>query len=442
MNAFRRLQQFGQRLSGKKMVRNTLWMLLARGLQIAIQSFYFVAITRTLGPTKYGGFMAILALVWTVVPFASWGWPNILVRNVSRNPASFRQAWGNALLVTACLGTVWVVAIVAIARWILPDSLPIVLVLYVAISQLLFDRLTTIAGRAFQALQRLKITAVLNTFLRMRNLVAALIFISLGQTDNLELWGQIFCASAAVVTAIGLGLVHTQLGAPALDLAAIRAEVLRGFYFSVGLSSQTIYNNIDKAMLAKLGTLSATGAYAAGYRLVEIAFTPVMAITAVAYAKFFQQGESGIRGSLALAARLLPIASGYSAIVSLVLLFGAPLVPFILGEDYAGVVNVVRWLAVIPLLRTLHFFAADTLTGAGFQGMRTAMQVGIAIFNAGLNLWWIPLFSWRGAIGSSLASDALLAIGLWMLVRMLARQEAATGEPADPLQDKVEAGIS
>ena len=49
-----------------------------------------------------------------------------------------------------------------------------------------------------------------------------------------------------------------------------------------------------------------------------------------------------------------------------------------------------RWLSLLPLLKTLHYFAADSLTGAGFQGIRTTVQVGIAIFNVLFNLWIIP----------------------------------------------------
>jgi len=42
-----------------------------------------------------------------------------------------------------------------------------------------------------------------------------------------------------------------------------------------------------------------------------------------------------------------------------------------------------------------------------------------------LNLWLIPAYSWRGAAWSSLASDGLLAIGLWTAVSILRRQESS-----------------
>jgi len=108
-----------------------------------------------------------------------------------------------------------------------------------------------------------------------------------------------------------------------------------------------------------------------------------------------------------------------------VLFVGAPIVPHLLGAEYARTTTALRWLSPLPLLKTLHYFVADSLTGAGLQGLRTSLQVGVAVFNILLNLWLIPAYSWRGAAWSSLASDGMLAASLWMAVLVLGRQEGA-----------------
>ncbi len=100
----------------------------------------------------------------------------------------------------------------------------------------------------------------------------------------------------------------------------------------------------------------------------------------------------------------------------------APVVPYVLGHEYAGSVEALRWLAPLTFLKAMHYFAADTLTGAGFQGMRSFMQVIVAAFNILVNLWLIPAYSWRGAAWSSLASDAFLMLALGILVVFLAQQ--------------------
>jgi len=70
----------------------------------------------------------------------------------------------------------------------------------------------------------------------------------------------------------------------------------------------------------------------------------------------------------------------------------------------------------------LHYFLSDSLTGAGHQGLRTAIQSCVAAFNILINLWIIPAYSWRGAAWSSVASDALLVCGAGAAVLILSRR--------------------
>jgi O-antigen/teichoic acid export membrane protein len=198
-----------------------------------------------------------------------------------------------------------------------------------------------------------------------------------------------------------------------------------GFWFSTSLSAQTIYNDVDKTMLARLATLDAAGIYAAAYRLIDVAFLPIRALLAAAYPSFFRHGQDGIAGSFRFARRLVPRPLVYSAAVAAGMTLAAPLVPRILGAEYARTTEALRWLSLLPLLKTLHYFAADALTGAGHQGLRTLMQVVVAGFNVLVNLWLIPAYSWRGAAWSSLASDGLLAVALWSCALLLRTHSAS-----------------
>jgi O-antigen/teichoic acid export membrane protein len=88
-----------------------------------------------------------------------------------------------------------------------------------------------------------------------------------------------------------------------------------------------------------------------------------------------------------------------------------------------------RWLAPLPLLKGIQYFGANALTGGGHQGVRSGLQALVAIFNVLINLWLIPAYSWRGAAWSSLASDGLLTLLLWLAIWYLARH-AGTAPPA------------
>jgi O-antigen/teichoic acid export membrane protein len=85
-------------------------------------------------------------------------------------------------------------------------------------------------------------------------------------------------------------------------------------------------------------------------------------------------------------------------------------------------VEALRWLSVLPILKALHYFFTNALTGAGYQALRARIQAGVAVFNVLINLWLIPAYSWRGAAWSSIASDGLLACGSGVAAFVLSRQ--------------------
>lgn len=410
-------------------VKNTLWMLVGHGVRAVLQAAYFILLARTLSVSGYGAFVGVVALVAILAPFASLGAGNILIKSVARDPSLFAQYWGNAIALTLVSGLVLLAGVAVISRIVLPSSISLVLVLTVAMADLLFTRLADVSGQAYQAFQRLGRTAQLQVLVNLCRLggVVVLILVTLGHTP--AQWGVFYLASTAISAIVAVWLVCRELGRPRLSLGRMRSELKEGFYFSVSLSAMFVYNDIDKTMLVRYSTLESAGIYGAAYRLIDLAFTPVRSLLFAAYARFFQHGASGVRGSLAFAMRFVPIAALYGIFAAAVLFLAAPVVPWVLGAGYRDAVGAIQWLAPLPLLKALHYFAADTLTGAGHQGLRSAVQVLVALFNVLVNLWLIPAYSWRGAAWSSLASDGLLMVVLWMAVWHLTR-EAEVREPS------------
>ncbi len=425
---FSKLKLAIARLTQNSLARNTLWMLLAQGLRIVLQAGYFVIIARVLGPEQYGAFVGATSLVAILAPFASLGSGNLLIKNVSRNRGSFAEYWGNALLMIVVSGFGLFALVLLIAPALLPKTIPLSLIVLVCLTDLIFARVLDVAGQAFQAVLWLSKTAQLNILPQVTRLIAAFTLMSLFTHPQAQTWTFLYLISTAVSALIALLMVHRLLGKPKLALSRIKLEIAEGFYFSIGLSAQTVYNDIDKTMLARLASLQATGIYASAYRLIDVAFVPVRSLLAAAYAKFFQHGATGITGTMDFSKRLLPLAGLYGVGVGIALFFLAPVVPYILGNEYQEAGQALQWLAPLPLLKALHYFAADTLTGAGFQGLRSAVQVIVAAFNILVNLWLIPLYSWRGAAWSSLASDTFLVISLWLVVAFIYRQQTQSSE--------------
>jgi O-antigen/teichoic acid export membrane protein len=409
------------------LARNSGWMFLGYGLKILVQAGYFILIARALGPSEYGAFVGTAALIGLVAPFGSLGSGDILVKNVSRNRNLFAEYWGNALVISAVSGLLLLGVVMAVARLALPPSVPLLLVLVLSLSDIIAVKGSEISAQAFQATDTLKYTAFL-TFLPyvLRLIGAVTVFLVWRHATALH-WGWFYLGCTLLSAAVAISLVTYKLGTPRPAVSSIPKEIKQGFYFSTSMSAQTVYNDIDKTMLARLSTLGATGIYGAAYRLIDVSFTPVRSVLNAAYANFFRHGESGMAVSFAYAKKVLPKMIGYSLLIFVCLFFAAPVVPVILGREYAGTVEALRWLAVLPLFKSLHYFMADSLTGAGYQRYRTTAQVSVALFNVGLNFWLIPAYSWRGAAWASVASDAALASAMYATVLFVMAREARLG---------------
>ena len=409
-------------LFGRPLVRNTAWMLIGQGLRLVIQALYFIEIARSLGAANYGAFIGVVALVGIVFPFGALGSGNLLVKNVSRDQSLFAVYWGRALATTALTSSLLLGIVLLSARFALPATIPFTLVLLVAGADLFGLNVVTICGQAFQAFERLNWTATINALISAGRLAGALLLVSIHPHPTALEWGYLYFGSTAVVLAAAIGLVCARLGRPRLGSAAAPGEMREGFFFSTSLSAQTIYNDIDKTMLARLGTLDATGIYGAAYRIIDVSFVPVSALLYSAYPNFFRAGSRGVSESFRYAKPLLLRALVYSTFVCAALLACAGIVPLILGPQYARTAEAIRWLAPLPIFRGIHYFLSDSLTGAGRQGLRAAIQASVALFNVLINLWLIPAYSWRGAAWSSIASDALLACAVASAVYLLARR--------------------
>lgn len=428
------IEQFVDRLRFGTLARNSGWMFLGFGLRIVVQAGYFVFIARALGPHEYGEFVGVTALISIIAPFVSLGAGNLLIKNVSRNKKVFSEYWGNALIMSIVSGVILFALVLSVVRFILPHSIPWTLIALICCSDLLMLKCTEIAAQGFQAADDLRYTAQLSLLPYVLRLIcAAILFFVWHRTTALR-WGWFYLASTFVSSLVALVVTSRKLGAPRVAMGRVRRELLEGFYFGASLSAQTIYNDIDKTMLARLSTLDATGIYAAAYRIIDVAFAPVRSVLYATYTNFFREGQRGLASTYAYARRVLPKMIAYSGAVFVALFVTAPILPRVLGSEYSGAVEALRWLALLPLFKSMHYFLADSLTGAGYQGTRTAMQIAVAVGNIVLNLWLIPAYSWRGAAWASLASDDMLVVLMYTAVTVMLTREARPTPDAPQIQ--------
>ena len=409
-------------LRRSELAENTAKLCMGQGLRLVIQAAYFILIARSLGPKEYGAFVAMTSLVAIAAPFAGFGSPTVLLKNVSRKRELLPIYWGNGLLTVLVSGSCLSMLVLALTPFLLGRQF-LFLTILVCFSDLFMIRVAELATFAFSALRRMGECARINVYITLTRLIGIIILAAFVHHPTFQQWtiAYVLGASACFLYTF----IRTTIVAGGIEVRPQLAwkEVPESVLFAVSTSSTSIYNDLDKTMVGRLATFTAAGIYGAAYRIIDVSVVPVRAMLAAAYPEFFRIGVDGPSATKRYAYRLIKRAVPYGAVITAGLLLGAPLIPHVLGKNYYPAVEALRWLAIIPLLRCVHVFLADGLTGAGYQGRRTGVQVGVGVLNAVLNVFFIRHWSWRGAAWSSVICDAGLVISLWLVFEHLTSKE-------------------
>lgn len=405
-----------------RLARNTLWAITGQTARMLIQTAYFILIARLLGASGYGAFVGVAAMIAILSAFAGMGTGIVLLKEASRNPQMLPFYWGRSLGVVAASGAVLVLVSLSIATWLLPPSIPRSIVLILAISDLVLMPAHLASTQVFQARERLGVMTVLHMVLTVARLLAAVIMMTVVPTPTAQDLAWYYLAATLFAAVVSINYVIREYGAPRWQCQGLLSDLREGSYYSLGTFAHYIISNVDKALLVSLASSGAAGIYTAAQRVSEAVLMPVLALLAAATPRLFQRGEKGIKASLTVVSRLLPLLLVYTIAAAVGLYLIAPLLPLLFGAQYQLTEPVARWLAVLPLVHMLHSVAADALTGAGHQRIRSIVVISAAILNVLLNLWWIRESSYLGSAWALLTTFAFSSTCLWFASWWLSRR--------------------
>lgn len=400
-----------------KLARDSITLGIGFGFRAGAQALVVITVAHILGSERYGAYNAVLAVAGMWVSFSGLGGHVILMRDVARDPDTFPLSWGCTLT-----NLVWstfpvFLLFLATAWWILPQNVPIAIILPIGLGELVFWPQTNAVAFAYRGYERMgrsarmMLVSVLGRFVAAIALFLAVVW---GATvDTLILWAWLFMGGSLVAAAYTHYRVWIDLGKPIRPKwGEVKQYIRSGFPFSFSGSAQKLYLDADKFILARLSTLSVAGIYSAGYRFVDLAFLPLQALFAAAVPRLFRSGVFGTHQSLQAALRLTWPMLSFSVTAGLALYLAAPTIPHILGFDYKESVIVVRWLAWLPMVSLPRLFLQTVLATSDAQKLGMIALMTGAATNVALNLWWIPIWGWRGASGATYIAELVMTLGL------------------------------
>ena len=168
-----------------------------------------------------------------------------------------------------------------------------------------------------------------------------------------------------------------------------------------------------------------TGLYAAAYRIVQLGMVPLGALANTTHVQFLRPSTEP-RHYLKLALRYSVVALAYGVVFAIAVIVVAPLFPLLVGQEFEGSVEIVRWLSPIVLLRGLGLYSLNALLGLGRTGIRTGIVVANAAIGVVLFIVLIPGRGWEGAAIATLVTEAMQVLMTWSaLVVLQARADRA-----------------
>jgi O-antigen/teichoic acid export membrane protein len=397
-----------------QLAKNTVVVTSGMGLRAVSQAVVFLVCARVLGVSGYGAVVAILTLASVLSNFSGLGGHVLLVRDVSRRPESFPESWGHTLAALLVgIGFVFPVYLLA-SVWLLPQNIPWSATIILGIGELIFWPLANVATYAYQGYERMGRASHMMLAPVVFRLIAALIFLAFNTWARIEspllVWSVLYTLAMAV-SALYMHLkVWKDLALPRWGRGTdFRKRIREGIIFSVWGLAEKMYVDADKLMLARLASVDATGLYSAGNRVVDFLFLPLYALLNAAAPRFFRAGYDGTQGALKYAKQVAPTTIVFGAVAGLSLFVAAPLLPIVLGDDYAPAAEITRWLCWLPLVSSPRLLLQYALATSGRHkiGM-IAVAIGGGA-NVLLNFWLIAPFGWRGAVGATYTAEILMA---------------------------------
>jgi O-antigen/teichoic acid export membrane protein len=181
---------------------------------------------------------------------------------------------------------------------------------------------------------------------------------------------------------------------------------------SVSVSGLAL-GSLDKALVLRLGSAEIAGNYTAAYRLASLAAVPVEALATAVLPRLFLARANRAAASRLLGL-LLVLTASYSVCAGAALWWLAPLLPRVLGADFAAAVAATRILAFYVPAACLYLIGVQVLLGFERLRWRLISDLLGMLTLVGLLAWSLPTAGVVGATQAVLVTQWLLAALVWL----------------------------
>jgi O-antigen/teichoic acid export membrane protein len=141
-------------VSSTRILKNSIFILLSRGIQIASSFFVVVVVARYLSVDQYGEYSYILAFVSSIMALAYFGIQSVLIREIANDNTLAAQILGAAIELRTLLSIIAVLAL-CISMYVMELRGLLLAAGFIAIASEFFLSFSMLSKSVFQAFEKM-----------------------------------------------------------------------------------------------------------------------------------------------------------------------------------------------------------------------------------------------------------------------------------------------
>lgn len=421
----------------RRIARNTIALVIAELITKILAFIITIFIARHLLEADFGKYSFAFAFTSFFAIFSDLGLHVLTIREVARCGDRAHLYLGNVSLMKAALSCVAFIllAIIVSLTGFPPDITYAVYIVgaYVILNS--FNQLFFSFFRAFEKMEYESIVRILEKII----IFAGVLMLVVGGYGLIPIVGMYLLANIVAFVVAGTILLK-KIAVPrfSMDYAFMKDALREALPFGITAIFVTIYFQIDTVMLSFMQGDAVVGWYNAAYQLIfGLMFIPGAFVGAIfpVMSRFHTSSPSSLWRLFRGAFKYLFISS--LPIVIIGFLYAPEIISLLFGSAYEqSAVALQVLILVIPVI-FLTSLLGPTLQAINWQRTVTSLTGVSALFNVGLNMIMIPLYSY---VGASMATVLTEILGLIFLLYFLGRNTSITSL-VHPLFQTLVAGL-
>lgn len=422
-----RLRGIARRINvtGSGLARDTAWSLGHDVTFIVVTTLSFLVIGRHLGPTVYGAYVAIYGIVGPIACITMSGVSLAAVQHAVRDGDDPVSVLRSGLTLCLGMGLIGTGAATALAWMVTKGNVPMVSIVLIAASELVFAAVITVSAAAVQASSGFAAATKVRIVLAPGKL---LMLVALLITDSVSVPGVavgsvILYGSWALILLV---VVMPRLGVPPSVGRPERHMTVTSLLLGFPISAAAIQSDGDKSVLAHFGFVRDGGLYGAATKVIALGLVPLRALDSAAFMRFVRFDPNAAGQHLSRAKRYCAFALVLNIGLAAFLYVASPHFSLVLGTEFEGSESMIRWLLLYLPFLALSGAPLNGLLGLGQVRRRAVISTVSAALSLTIYIVAIPSMSWKGAIVGTVVGEAFLATAGWIaLIRAQAAHDAA-----------------